>query len=333
METESLSGHEVLLSIAGGVALLLWGTRMVRTGILRAYGPDLRRLIGRTTRNRLSAFAVGTGVTGLLQSSLATAMLANSFASRGLLTLSTGLAIMLGADVGSTLVVQVLSFDISWASPALILGGVIVFLSSSAPKAQHLGRVSIGLGLLLLSLSLIVGASAPLRGSDALESVLVPLASDPILAVLLAAILTWVAHSSVAVVLLIMSLAGTGVVPPALGLALVLGANIGSGIIPVMLTLSGGRANRRIPLGNLLFRVMGAIAVLPLVAWLAPLVAAVEADPARQIANFHTGFNLALAVVFLPLVGVMADVVGARGPLQNRAWARRRRHGHGLLGR
>ena len=304
-----MSGHEVILSIAGGVALLLWATRMVRTGIMRAYGPELRRLIGRTTRTRLSAFAVGTGVAGLLQSSTATALLANSFAGRGLLSLSAGLAIMLGADVGSTLVVQILSFDIGWASPALILTGVIFFLASSSPKPQHMGRVMIGLGLLLLSLTLIVGASAPLRGSEALQSVLTPLANDPILAVLVAAILTWIAHSSVAVVLLIMSLATTGLVPPAVGFALVLGANIGGGIVPIMLTLSSTRPSRRIPLGNLLFRVVGAVAMLPFVALLTPLVAAIEAEPARQIANFHTAFNLALAVVFLPMAGVMAGLV------------------------
>ena len=286
-----MSGHEVLLSIAGGVALLLWATRMVRTGIMRAYGPELRRLIGQTTRTRLSAFSVGLGVAGLLQSSTATALLANTFAARGLLTVMAGLAIMLGADVGSTLVVQVLSFDIAWASPALILVGVICFMASSASKVQHIGRILIGVGLLLLSLTLIVGASAPLRGSEVLQSVVRPLAEDPILALLLAAVLTWIAHSSVAVcltsssvavVLLVMSLATSGVVPLELAFALVLGANIGSGIIPMMLTLSAGPISRRIPLGNLLFRVVGAVIALPLIGLAAPLVGALEGEPARQ---------------------------------------------------
>lgn len=303
-----MSGHEVLLSIAGGVALLLWATRMVRTGIMRAYGPELRRLIGQTTRTRLSAFSVGLGVAGLLQSSTATALLANTFAARGLLTVMAGLAIMLGADVGSTLVVQVLSFDITWASPALILVGVICFMASSASKVQHIGRILIGVGLLLLSLTLIVGASAPLRGSEVLQSVVRPLAEDPILALLLAAVLTWIAHSSVAVVLLVMSLATSGVVPLELAFALVLGANIGSGIIPMMLTLSAGPISRRIPLGNLLFRVVGAVIALPLIGLAAPLVGALEGEPARQVANFHTAFNLILAAVFLPLTGFAAGI-------------------------
>ena len=299
----------LLLNIVGGVALLLWATRMVRTGITRAYGADIRRFLGRSTKQPLSAFAMGVGVAGLLQSSTATALLAVSFASRGLIAVGGGLALMLGADVGTTLVVQILSFDISWLSPALILVGVVAFLASSVPFTRHIGRVLIGLGLLLLSLQLIVVASEPLRDSAALRAVVVPLAEDPILAVLLAALLTWLAHSSVAIVLLVMSFVAVGIVPLALGFALVLGANIGSGLIPLALTYSGGPAARRIPLGNLLFRICGAIVVLPLFALLTPLLGHLEADAGRQIANFHSLFNLALAAVFLPLTPLMARLV------------------------
>ncbi len=301
-----MTGHEVLLQLAGGVALLLWAARMVRTGILRAFSGPLRRFLGQATRSHLAAFATGLGVTGLLQSSTATALMTSGFAARGLVTTAAGLAIMLGADVGSTLVVQVLSFDISALYPLLLLAGVVGFLSTQATRPRQLGRISIGFGLLLLSLELIVEASAPLRDSPALAAVLDPLARDPILALVLGAALTWLAHSSVATVLLVMSLALTGVVGPALGFALVLGANVGSGLIPVGLTLGAEPPARRIPVGNLGFRLIGAVACLPLLGMLVSLVAAVEMSAARQIANFHTLFNLALALVFLPLVGIMA---------------------------
>lgn len=300
-----MSGHEVLLDIAGGVALLLWATRMIRTGILRAYGADLRRVLGRSTRNRFGACGAGLAVTTLVQSSTATALLAVSFASRGLITTVAGLAIMLGADVGSTLVVQVLSFDISWLSPVLILIGVIGFLRGSSPTWRNLSRVMVGLGLMLLSLNLVVDASSVLRGSDILPAIMAPLASDPILALLLTAALTWVCHSSVAVVLLVMSFTVAGVVPAGLGMVMVLGANVGSGIIPMMLSLSDKPSARRIPLGNLLFRTLGALAVLPLVDWVMPYLAVLSPDSARQIANFHTLFNLVLAGCALPLIGVM----------------------------
>ncbi|HSR71298.1 MAG TPA: Na/Pi cotransporter family protein [Kiloniellales bacterium] len=303
-----MPGHLLLLNIAGGVALLLWATRMVRTGILRAYGSDLRRLLGRSTRNRLNACAIGVGIAGLLQSSTATALLSVSFAGRGLVATAPALAIMLGADIGSTLVVQVLSFDISWLSPVLVLIGVTSFLAGPSTQWRHIGRVFIGLGLMLLALTLVVDASEPLRDSAALGYVLQPLSNDPILAVLLAALITWLAHSSVAIVLLIMSLTVAGVVPMALGFALVLGANIGSGLIPVALTVSSPPQARRIPLGNLIFRTIGALAVLPLVDLAIEHIVLLGPEPGRQIANFHTLFNLALAAVFLGLTDVMARI-------------------------
>lgn len=317
-------GHEVLLNIAGGVALLLWATRMVRTGIMRAYGGRLRRALGRSIRNRLSACAMGLGIAGLLQSSTATALLAVSFAARGLIGIAPGLAIMLGADIGSTLVVQVLSFDISWLSPALVLVGVTSFLIGRTAQWRHIGRVLIGLGLMLLALSLVIGASQPLRDSQALQYVLRPLSQDPILAVLLAAAVTWLAHSSVAIVLLVMSLTMAGVVPLGLGFALVLGANVGSGLIPLVLSLSGGAVARRIPLGNLLFRALGTALLLPFLATIEPYVALFGADAGRQIANFHTLFNIALTMAFLPMTDLMARLVtrilpeapGGEGPVR-----------------
>ena len=303
-------GHEVLLNIAGAVALLLWATRMVRTGVMRAYGSRLRHALSRSIRNRFSAFVVGLGITSLLQSSTATALMAVSFGGRGLIGIAPGLAIMLGADVGSTLVVQVLSFNISWLSPAFILIGVYSFLVGRSAQWRHIGRALIGLGLMLLALTLAIGASQPLRDSAALQYVLQPLSQDPILAVLLAAGITWLAHSSVAIVLLIMSLTLAGVVPLGLAFALVLGANVGSGLIPLALSFSSGAVARRIPLGNLLFRVLGAALVLPFLGSIEPLIAQLGADAGRQVANFHTVFNLAMVAVFLPLTDLMARLVG-----------------------
>lgn len=303
-----MSGHEILLNIAGGVALLLWATRMIRTGILRAYGAELRRALGRATRNRLSACGTGLAVTMLVQSSTATALLATTFASRGLIMTAGGLAIMLGANIGSTVVVQVLSFDVSWLSPVLILLGVVMFLSSARPFWQHIGRVTIGLGLMLLSLSLIVDASETLRHSEILSTIITPLVNDPILALLLAAALTWLCHSNVAVVLLVMSFTVSQIVPMNLGLIMVLGANVGSGVVAFVLSLSESRSARRIPLGNLLFRATGALLLLPFIGLVLPYLSWLEAAPARQIANFNTLFNLGLAVFGLPWVGLMGKL-------------------------
>jgi phosphate:Na+ symporter len=310
---------ELLINVVGGVALLIWGVRMVRTGVSRALGGSLRRLVSASTSNRFVAFLAGLGVTSFLQSSTATAMIVSSFAGRGLLTTTMGLALMLGADVGSTIIVQVLSFKVGWLSPVLVASGVAMFLSSSGSMRRAVARTFIGLGLVLLSLSLISQASVPLRETEGLTVVLKSLTDEVVLAVLLAAGITWLAHSSVAIVLLVMSFATLGAVSMHLALALVLGANLG-GAVTALVAVSGGvAAARRVPLGNLVMRGVGVAAVLPVLAWVQPYLTEISSDPARMVANFHTAFNLGLAVLFLPLIGVVGIITEKILPTQAEA--------------
>src|SRR3990167_7237852 len=221
-----MQGIDTILNVLGSVCLLLWGVRMVRTGLTRAFGATLRRAIGACSRNRFTAFTGGVVLTGVLQSSTATALLLASFAGRGLISLSIGLAVMLGANVGTTLTAQILSFPLGWISPLMIAGGVIAFLSNSSDRARHLGRVAIGLGLMLLSLHLLEAAALPLRSAPAFVAVLEGLQNEYVMGVLVAAAATWFIHSSLSTVLLVMSFASTGIIDPKLGMAMVIGANI-----------------------------------------------------------------------------------------------------------
>jgi len=296
---------ETLINIIGGIALLLWGIRMVRTGITRSFGAELRHALALSARNRLSAFAAGLGVAAAIQSSTATAMIVAAFAGQGLLVGGTALAIMLGADVGTTVVVQLLSFDLHWLSPLLVAAGVFVFLGSDRNKQRNLARTAIGLGLVLLALQLIMLASTPLRETEAVSVLLQPLESEPLLAIVVLAALTWASHSSVAMVLLIMSLASMQVLNLQMAMIMVLGANLGSGLAAVGLTWRAEPAARRVTRGNLLMRLVGVLAVLPAVAYVAPYLTVLGDSPARVVANFHLGFNLALALAFLPSVGVV----------------------------
>ncbi len=299
---------ETLINLLGGIALLLWGIRMVRTGVTRGFGARLRRTLAGAVGNRLAAFAGGLGITAILQSSTATALIASSFAGRGYITAGMALAVMLGADVGTTLVVQVLSFDLIWLSPLLVAAGVIGFNLSDDSKRRALSRIAIGLGLMLLSLKLIATVSAPLSQSDAVAVLLDPLTTEPVLAVIAAAFLTWAAHSSVAVILLVASLAAVQVISIHLALALVIGANLGSAMIAVVLNWRAPPAARRVPLGNLLVKIAGVGLGLALLPWLQPYLAMISDDPAHLIANFHTIFNLALAFMFLPFVEWIAKL-------------------------
>ena len=303
-------GSLVLLDLMGGVALLLWGLHMVHSGILRAFGPDLRRLLSKALSNRITAFAAGIGLTALLQSSTATALITSSFAAEGVVSLVAALAIMLGANVGTTLIVQVLSFNISAAAPVLFVLGLVAFRGGARSRIKDLGRVSIGLGLMLLALHILLDTLAPAENAPGVRVVMNAITGDPVLCILIAAVVTWVVHSSVASVLLIMSLAYAHFVTPLAALALVLGANLGSAINPL---IEGGRrdnpASYRLPLGNLINRVVGVALMLPLLRPVTDLLQAWQPDLARLTAEFHIAFNLATAILFIGLLDGMAQLL------------------------
>jgi phosphate:Na+ symporter len=297
----SITGDIVLLDLTGGVALLLWGMHMVHSGILRAFGADLRRFLGAALGNRFSALTIGVAVTVLLQSSTATGLLVTSFTAGGMLGLVPALAVMLGANIGTTLVAQVLSFDISAAAPVLLILGVIAFRRSGRTRTRDLGRVAIGLGLMLLALHVLLGSLAPAEDAPAVRGLLQAITARPLLNLLIGALLAWAAHSSLAVVVMVMSLAFSNFLTPVAALALVLGANLGSAINPVIEGGSGANpATRRLPLGNLAVRGVGCLLVLPFLAPIAGLLQGMEPSASRQVADFNSLFNLALAVLFLP---------------------------------
>jgi phosphate:Na+ symporter len=297
------------VSLAGSVALLLWGIRMVQTGIQRALGAKLRVFLTAALRNRLSSFLAGIGVTAILQSSTATGLMVTGFAACGLVDLVPALAVMLGANVGTTLIVQVLSFDVSAIAPALVLIGFLMFQRSTA-RVRDLGRVFIGLGLVLMALHQFITLLTPYETAPALRSILGAISTQPVLYVILAAGLTWAAHSSVAVVLLIMSFATKEIVPTDAALALVLGANLGTAINPVLEgATSNDPASRRLPLGNLVNRVVGIGMALLALPWITQAVTSFEPNGARAVADFHTAFNVVLALALLPLLTAYAALL------------------------
>ncbi|HEY4165387.1 MAG TPA: Na/Pi cotransporter family protein [Reyranella sp.] len=298
-----------LVKLAGSVALLLWGVHMVGTGVQRAFGARLRSFLGSALRNRFKAFLAGMGVTAALQSSTATGLMVTGFTASGLIDLAPALAVMLGANVGTTLIVQVLSFDVAEIAPAFILVGVLLFRRASAGP-RDFGRVLIGLGLMLMALEQFIMLIRPYEDVPSLRLLLGAIATQPVLDVLLAAAVTWAAHSSVAVVLVVMSFAAQGVVPPMAAFALVLGANLGTAINPLLEGSTGDDpAARRLPIGNLVNRLIGVVVALAALPWLSRLMVIVEPDNARAVANFHTAFNLALAVVFFPLLTPFARLL------------------------
>ncbi|MGY4160322.1 phosphate:Na+ symporter [Bradyrhizobium sp. USDA 4461] len=303
-------GSLVLLDLMGGVALLLWGLHMVHSGILRAFGPDLRLLLARALKNRFTALGAGLGLTALLQSSTATALITSSFAAEEIVSLVPALAIMLGANIGTTLIVQVLSFNVAAVAPVLFIVGLVAFRSGPRSRIKDLGRVSIGLGLMLLALHILLDTMAPAENAPGVRVFLNAITGDPVLCILIGAVVTWLVHSSVASVLLVMSLAYSQFISPYAAFALVLGANLGSAINPL---LEGARrdnpASYRLPVGNLINRVVGILLVAPFLRSITEAIYAWQPDLAKATALFHIAFNVATALLFIGVLDQMARLL------------------------
>jgi phosphate:Na+ symporter len=303
-------GSLVLLDLIGGVALLLWGLHMVLSGILRAFGPDLRRLLAGALGNRFAAFAAGIGLTALLQSSTATALITSSFTAEGLVSLVPALAIMLGANVGTTLIVQILSFNIAAVAPVLFILGLVAFRSGARSRIKDIGRVSIGLGLMLLALHILLDSLAPAENAPGVRIFMNAITGDPVLCIVISAVVTWVVHSSVASVLLIMSLAYAHFLTPFAALALVLGANLGSAINPIFEAVRRDNpASYRLPLGNLINRLVGVLLFAPFLRPITEILQAWQPDLAKMTAEFHIAFNVATAILFIGLLDSVARLL------------------------
>jgi phosphate:Na+ symporter len=306
-----------LLNLLAAIALLVWGTHNVRTGMLRVFGENLRSVLSRSFSNRFSSFLAGIGVTSLVQSGTATCLIVASFVGKGLVTTSAALAVMLGADVGSALMAVVFSFDLSWLSPLLIFSGVVLFISRQNSTGGRIGRVLIGLGLITLALQLIVAATKPLIDAPAIRGLLVALPNEILLDMLVGATLTVLSYSSLAIVLLTATLASSGMVPAPVALGLVVGANLGSGLLALLATSGSPPQVRRLPLGNLIFKAAGALLVIPFLPEVNSLLRQSGLQVHEQVVLFHLAFNLALALVLIAatgLVGRLVDRVLPTGP-------------------
>jgi len=295
-----------LLNLLSAVALLIWGTHIVRTGILRVYGSNLRHVIGRNMSKRGLAFVAGIVVTAMVQSSNATAMLVTSFVGQGLMALTPALSTMLGADVGTALMARVLTLDLSWLSPLLIFIGVIFFLSRKQTRVGQMGRVAIGLGLIILALQLIVEAAAPITHAQGVKVIFASLTGDILLDALIGALFAMISYSSLAAVLLTATLAGANVISLPVAIGLVIGANIGSGILAFLSTSMQNAAGRQVALGSLLYKLIGLMLMIPVLDPLVHWLDSLDFSPQEMVISFHLLYNTTRCLILLPSVGPMA---------------------------
>ncbi len=306
---------QTLLNLLSSVALLIWGTHIVRTGILRVFGANLRHILARSVGNRGKAFASGLGVTALVQSSSATALIASSFVGQGLIALGPALVIMLGADVGTALMAKVFSLDLRWLSPLLIIAGVVTFLPRKSSRAGQIGRVMLGLGMIILALQLVVQATQPITHAQGVKIIFATLSGDILLDILIGVLFTLVSWSSLSVVLLTAAFVTANLIALPVALSLVLGANLGSGLLALLVNLRTPGAGRHVAFGNLFFKVVGCLIFGLGLPFFVDFLASLDADPRAQVLNFHVLFNLAIAVLFIFLTDAVGRLVSRWVPV------------------
>jgi len=315
-----------LLNLLAAVALLVWGTHLVRTGVLRVFGANLRKILVHSMRNRFTAALSGIGVTALVQSSTATSLMTSSFVGQGLVTLPAALAVMRGADVGTALMSVLFSADLSWLSPLFIFVGVVLFITRASTAAGRVGRVLIGLGLMLLALQLVVEATGPLFSSPPVLALLASLSSDVLLEITIGAALAIAAYSSLAVVLLVAAMASSNVVPLDVALGLVLGANLGSGLLAVLTTAKSAVVVRQVTVGNLVFKLLGVAIATPFVGLYLREVRPYISDATQLVVLFHLAFNVVVSIGFIGLTDGVAKLVTRLLPMAAEPAAMQRPH-------
>lgn len=306
-----------LLTILSGVCLLLWGLRTIKRAVLRGYGAQVQTAIASGTRNRFTAFFSGALVTMVMQSSVATIIMTSSFFGRGLMTLPMGLAIVIGADVGSSILAQILSLDLSWLAPLCLSFGIIFHLmyDNGSPK-RFLARIIMGLGFVLTGLAIVKEATAPLSDSHILPLVLQPLEAEPLLALLIATVLTYLMHSGLSAVLLFAALASTNVLSLPLAMTFIIGVNFGIAIIPMVAVLKDTPAAVQIPLANIIMRLIVGIIALMIAPMGIDFFKQLELNAVQSVIATHVAYNVILGVIFIPLVRPLAKLSEKISPIK-----------------
>lgn len=299
------SGTYELTMILGAAALLLWGVRMARTGVMRVYGAQIRRTLPRALNNRFVALLTGAGAATILQSSIAVAVFTSGLAAVGVIPVADGLLLLLGADAGSAVVAALLTLNLKALWPILMFAGYLmhsIYSDTDSPFKQF-GRICLGIAMILIALTFMSQVSAALAASELIRIVISSLGGELLIAVLLFAILTWLAHSSIAILLFWASLVQAGITTdPALILAAILGINFGNAAPPIIMTWNQAAPARRIVIGHGAFKLLGVLVGIICLRLLLPLYELIPGEPSFRVVILHILFNSALIVVFSGLV-------------------------------
>lgn len=289
--------------------LLLYGMRLAGDGLQKAAGARLRGFLLTATNNRFKGVGVGAAITALFQSSSATTVMLVGFVGSGLLGLGETIGVILGADIGTTLTVQIIAFKVYDYAIALIGIGILLMLTGKKGRGKDIGQALLGFGFVFFALKLLVQNFEPVTHNPFLKDALLGLSRDPFAGIIISAVLTAVFQSSAATLGLAITAAHTGLLTLDAAMPIVLGANIGTTVSAIVSSFGASVDAKRVALAHTLFKVLGVLIVLPFLGLFTSLVGLSTPDLARQVANAHTFFNIAIAVLFLPFTGPFTRLV------------------------
>ncbi|MEG6615844.1 Na/Pi cotransporter family protein [Peptococcaceae bacterium 1198_IL3148] len=300
----------IALNLVGGMGLLLYGMYIMSEGLQKIAGLKLRTVLSTLTQNRLVGLLIGAIVTIIFQSSTATTVILVGLTSASIISLRQTLPVILGSDIGTTVTAQLIALKVTEiALPIVGIGATIIFFCKRE-KYKRIGQVLIGFGLLFLGLKIMSDTMYPLRDDPFFKDMLMQMSNWPLLAMVLAAIFTFLMHSSAATIGIIMVLAMQGLVSIHSAVYLLFGANIGTSFTAVLSSLGSTREAQRVALAHFMFKFAGVLLFLPFVSLFADLVTWITPNsPGFQVANVHTIFNISVALIFLPFTAKFAKLL------------------------
>lgn len=300
-----------IFMLMGGLALFLYGMKMMSEGLEATAGNKMKKILEKLTSNRFLGVAVGAGITAVIQSSSATTVMVVGFVNSGIMTLKQAVWVIMGANIGTTITGQLIALDIGMIAPIFAIIGVVMAVFMKNKKVNHLGEIIAGLGILFIGMETMATSMVPLQNSQKFVSLMTQF-KNPLIGILAGAMFTAVIQSSSASVGILQALANSGVIGLSSSVYVLFGQNIGTCITAVLASIGTNRNAKRTTLIHLLFNVIGT-SIFVLICMTTPFTSFMKnlnpSNPAAQIANVHTVFNIVTTLVLLPFGGLLIKIV------------------------
>lgn len=291
----------IIIELMGGLGLFIYGMKLMGDGLENAAGEGLKSILEKVTSNRIMGVAVGAIVTAVIQSSSATTVMVVGFVNAGLMSLAQAAGVIMGANIGTTITAQLVSFKLDEIAPIFVCVGAMIVMFTKAKKRREIGNIILGFGILFTGMGIMSGAMKPMATSPMFTEILIAIGDNWFIGIIAGAAITALLQSSSATTGILIALATTGSIDIHLALPVIFGCNIGTCITAIIASIGTNKTAHKAALLHLIFNIVGTIIFLPFLNILGSFVQSTSPGiVSRQIANAHTVFNLANTMILLP---------------------------------